>query len=180
MLRLDYTRCYNRDMIDWVLAANFFVHMLATIVWVGGICVITLVIWPAARRVLGPGRPTGEFMREVQRRFSPLAILSLVTLVVTGLGQMAANENYVGLFSISNTWAQALLLKHVGFGVMTLVGAYLTWGLLPSLNRLSLMEAAGRTPIELERLRRRQERLHQLITACGVIVLLFTAIARVA
>ncbi len=166
-------------MFDWVLAANFFVHMLATIVWVGGITVISLVIWPAARRVLGPGRPTGEFMLEVQRRFSPLAILSLVALVVTGLGQMAANDNYTGLFTISTTWAQAILIKHVGFGVMTLVGAYLTWGLLPSLTRLSLMEAAGQTPVELDKLRRRQERLHQLNTACGVIVLFFTAIARV-
>ena len=118
-------------------------------------------------------------MLEVQRRFSPLAILSLVALVVTGLGQMAANDNYTGLFTISTTWAQAILIKHVGFGVMTLVGAYLTWGLLPSLTRLSLMEAAGQTPVELDKLRRRQERLHQLNTACGVIVLFFTAIARV-
>ncbi|MFQ5409266.1 MAG: CopD family protein [Anaerolineales bacterium] len=166
--------------MNWLLALNFYVHMVATIVWVGGITLLTIVVWPAARRMLGPGKPTGEFMAEVQRRFSPLAMLSLAALVVTGLGQMAANPNYEGLFRVSNKWAQAILFKHIAFAVMTVVGAYLTWGLLPALSRLSLLEAAGRAPEELARLRRRQERLHRLNTVCGLIVLAFTAVARAA
>lgn len=166
-------------MPDWVIAASFFLHMIATVIWVGGIAIMAAVVYPGVRRVLGAGPPAGALITELQRRFSPLAMISLGVLVVTGLAQMAVNKNYNGFLVINNAWAAAILLKHVAFLAMTGIGAYSVWGLAPAMARLALLEAKGRAGGEdLPALRRREERLNQINLICALIVLLFTAIAR--
>ena len=111
-------------MTNWVLALSFWLHMLATIVWVGGLALMALVVWPGARAVLGPGPQLAELLRRLQRRFNPWAWGSLAVLTVTGLTQMAANENYDGMLQVSNPWALAILVKHIAVGGMVLDGLY--------------------------------------------------------
>ncbi|MEE8482601.1 MAG: CopD family protein [Acidiferrobacterales bacterium] len=166
-------------MINWQLSAAYFVHMLASVVWVGGIALAVLVVWPAAQRVLND--ESEQLLVEWQRRFSPLVMLSLVALVVTGLIQMSANPNYTGLFKIDNVWSAAILGKHIAFGVMVVISAYLAWGLYPQMARLPLLAIKHKAQaIEIRAtLRRRQIRLNRLNLICAVLVLAFTAIARV-
>lgn len=153
--------------------------MVATVVWVGGIMVMALVVYPGSRRVISDHRLRGALIAELNRRFSPLAMIALATLIVTGLSQMAVNPNYNGFLTIDNAWAWAILLKHLAFGLMALAGAYSVWGLGPSIVRLTLLESKGRVmDDELARLRRREERLNQLNFACALVVLMFTALAR--
>ncbi|HKZ71247.1 MAG TPA: CopD family protein, partial [Anaerolineales bacterium] len=130
-------------------------------------------------RVVRDDQLRGALIAELQRRFSPLAMISLATLIVTGLSQMAVNPNYNGLLKIDNAWAWAILLKHLAFGVMALVGAYSVWGLTPAITRLALLESKGKlSGDELATLRRREERLNQINFACALIVLMLTAVAR--
>ncbi len=161
------------------LALAFWLHLLATIVWVGGLALMALVVWPGARAALGPGPQLSALMREWQRRFNPLAWVSLAVLVVTGLMQMTANPNYHGLLNIDNGWALAILLKHVAVGGMVGIGVWQQWGLQPALARLALLETQGRPAAEADVLRRREVALTRLNLACGVLVLAFTALARV-
>lgn len=172
-------RSYNRPMINFWLALAFWFHLLATIVWVGGLALLALVVWPGARAVLGPGPQLNALLREWQRRFDPLAWLSLAVLVVTGLMQMAANPNYEGFLRVENGWAWAILLKHIAVGGMVGIGIWQQWGLQPALARLALLETHGRPAAEAEALRRREMLLTRLNLACGVLVLAFTALARV-
>ncbi len=171
---------YNRLVFDWILAVSYFFHMGATVVWVGGITMLTLIVYPVTRKVLaGNDTLRGTLIAEINRRFSPLAMISLATLIVTGLSQMAVNPNYTGLLQIDNGWAWAILLKHVAFGVMTLIGGYSVWGLTPAITRLALLEARGKLAgNELVELRRREERLNQLNFLMALVVLVFTALAR--
>ena len=83
-------------MNAWVLALSYWLHMLATIVWVGGLALMALVVWPGARAVLGPGPQLADLLDRLQRRFNPWAWGSLAVLIFTGLTQMAGNENYAG------------------------------------------------------------------------------------
>lgn len=153
--------------------------MAATVIWVGGIAVMTLIVYPGSRRVLGNDPLRGALIAELHRRFSPLAMVSLAALIATGLSQMAVNPNYNGLLAIDTVWAWAILLKHAAFGVMALVGAYAVWGVGPAIARLMLLESKGRlSGGELAALRRREERLNQLNFACALIVLMLTAAAR--
>ena len=166
-------------MPTWVLALAYWLHMIASVVWVGGLALMALVVWPGARAVLGPGPELADFFGRLQRRFEPLAWLSLGVLTATGLTQMAAHPKYDGLLSLSNAWTVAILAKHVAVGGMVLIGVYMQYSLHPALGRLVVLEAHGRAAPHLPALRHREQRLTRLNVLCGVIVLGFTAVARV-
>ena len=36
-----------------VLATSYCFHLLATVIWIGGLALITRVVWPAAHRTFG-------------------------------------------------------------------------------------------------------------------------------
>jgi uncharacterized membrane protein len=166
-------------MNTWVLALSYWLHMLATIVWVGGLALMALVVWPGARAVLGPGPQLADLLSRLQRRFNPWAWGSLAVLIFTGLTQMAGNDNYDGLLRLTNSWAVAILLKHIAIGGMVAIGVYQQWSVQPALVRLATLQAHGRAAPGLNDLRRRELRLTRLNLACGVLVLAFTAVARV-
>lgn len=162
-------------MPTWALALAYWLHLMATVIWVGGLSLMVMLIWPAALK--RPQPETARWLVELQRRFNPWAWLSLATLTVTGLMQMTANENYHGLLTIDSAWASAMLLKHVAVLGMMGCGVWLQWGLHPELARLVLKIEHGQPAPELEPLRRRELNLLRLNLACAVLVLLFTAMA---
>jgi uncharacterized membrane protein len=166
-------------MPTWALILAYWLHMLATILWVGGLALMALVVWPGARAVLGPGPELAALLRQLQRRFAPLAWLSLATLIVTGLIQMSANENYDGLLRVTNAWTAVILVKHLAVGAMMLMGGYMQWGLQPELARLAALEAHGQAAPDVQAQRRREVWLTRLNLLCGVLVLGLTAMARV-
>lgn len=165
-------------MPNWVLVLSFWLHMVATIVWVGGLALMALVVWPGARAALGPGPQLATLFGHLQKRFAPWAWGSLAVLIATGLTQMAANPNYDGLLRITNSWAVAILLKHLAVGGMVLIGGYLQGSVQPALARLAALEAHGRAAPGLDGLRWREAALNRLNLACGLLVLAFTALAR--
>jgi uncharacterized membrane protein len=63
---------------------NLFVHVLATVVWAGGMIFLGPIAAPALRRVEPPSLRAQVF-QAVGRRFRPLAWACIVLLVVTGL-----------------------------------------------------------------------------------------------
>lgn len=166
-------------MFNWQLALAYFAHLLATVVWLGGITLSALIVWPATQRLLPPDQQD-TLLADYQRRFSPLAVLSLAVLAGSGLMQMAANPSYEGLLQISNLWSQAMFAKHIAYLGMVALTAYATWVLLPALARARLLAARGKPASNLVRLQRRYLRLNQLNLALAVAVLAFTAVATVA
>lgn len=159
----------------------YTVHLLAAVVWIGSLAVLALVVLPGAWRVLGDGSASsavGALMSELERRFSPLANLSLVALIATGMLQMSADENYGGFLLFNNTWAWAMLLKHLAVIGMALIAGYVALVLEPERRRLLTLDAASRPDREAERQQtRRRARLTWFNLGCGLLTLLFTAIA---
>ncbi len=162
----------------WALSLVYWLHMLATVVWIGGLAAVVLLVLPAARRSLDASG-YAALLAVIQRRLDPLGWICLLLLVGTGLFQMSANPNYQGFLAISNRWAAAILVKHLVFFVMVGVSAYLTWGLLPRLGRVALRQSRGLEAPEAEQLQRRETSLMRLNLVLGVLVLALTAIARV-
>ena len=162
----------------WILALSFWLHMIATVVWLGGLFLMALVVWPGAARALGCGRELHSLMRTLQRRLIPLGWLSLAVLTATGLIQMAANPNYEGFLNLSNSWTLAILLKHLAVIGMLGVGSYHHFALIPLLERGETLRAAGRDFSEADRLYRREVGVIRVNLGLGVLVLLFTAVAR--
>lgn len=163
----------------WALSLAFWLHMLATVVWIGGLVALVIIVLPAAYRTLTP-ESYSQLLGQIQRRLDPLAWLSLAVLLVTGLFQLSANPNYEGLLSISGRWAISILIKHILFLGMIGISAYLTWGVLPSLRRIAMLQAKGMDPQEAEKLQQREVLLMRVNLILGVLILGFTALARAA
>jgi uncharacterized membrane protein len=161
----------------WALTLVYWLHMLATVIWIGGLVALNLLIIPAARPNLA-AEDYSRLLDHIQRRLDPLGWLSLAVLVGTGLFQMSANPNYEGFLQVSNRWSQAILVKHLVFLAMTGVSAYLTWVLLPGLRRLALARAKGIRAAGLDQLERRERRFLRLNLVLGIAILGLTALAR--
>jgi uncharacterized membrane protein len=163
----------------WALSLAFWLHLLATVAWIGGLVALVILVLPAARKSLEP-ETYARFLEQLQRRLDPLGWLSLAVLLATGLFQMSANPNYAGFLSISNRWAASMLLKHILFIGMIGVSAYLTWGILPALRRIALMRVKGMDAQAAEKLLNRETQLLRINLVLGVLILGLTALARAA
>lgn len=161
----------------WALSLVYWLHMLATIVWIGSLAGLTILFIPAARETLD-SKTYAKILASIQRRLDPLGWISLVVLVGTGMFQMSASPNYQGFLFLNNDWAVAILLKHIAFAVMIGISAYLTWGLLPKLGRAALRQAQGQDASEGGRLLQQDIFLLRLNLILGVVVLALTALAR--
>ena len=161
----------------WLLTLAFWLHMVTTVVWIGGLALLTLFLLPAARQTLS-AKEISLLLDKIQPRFNALGWFSLITLLGTGLVQMSANPNYHGLLAINNNWSAAILAKHIVFLAMICVNVYLTWWLLPAHRRATMLLSMGAETPEIAQLASRQARLMQLNLLLGVVVLGLTAVAR--
>jgi uncharacterized membrane protein len=165
------------DIPFWALSIAYWLHMLATTVWVGGIATLVMITIPTARSQLS-SQHYADLMGGLSARITPIAWLCLGVLLATGMFQMSANPNYEGVLEISNSWAKAILVKHVLFVLVIIVSAYLTWVLLPAQNRLALLRAKGKDTPEVEQLNNREKWLRAINLILAVLILGLTALAR--
>lgn len=163
----------------WALTVSFWLHMLATVSWVGGLATLALLVFPIARRGMEP-EAFADFVRRINKRLNPVGWFGLTVLTVTGLIQMSANPNYNGFLAVQNPWSRAILFKHLAFLGIIAVSAIQTWNLAPALEHAALRRSLGQEAPEAGKLQQRETRLVQLNLALGVVVLLLTALARVA
>jgi uncharacterized membrane protein len=59
------------------------VHVLAVVVWIGGVWFVTTIVLPAMRK-----KPSWEWFQEfdaVERRFAPQARIAVLLVLVSGL-----------------------------------------------------------------------------------------------
>ena len=166
---------------DWALTAAYWLHMLATVVWIGGLVTLSLYVLPSARQVLAPSE-YAVLLERIQKRIDPAAWFSLVLLLGTGMIQMSSNPNYEGFLVFDNRWAVALLIKHIIFVGMAVISAYMTWWVLPGMRRIVLQQAKGkidsRADDEARSLYKREVYLSRLNLVLGVVILALTAMAR--
>jgi uncharacterized membrane protein len=163
---------------EWVLAGSFWIHMAATIVWIGGLFFQAVVLNPSLAQSRHP-EIWPDVLRAMRRRFEPLAWLSLGLLIATGLVQMEASPNYQGFLTIGSSWAVAILLKHVAVAGMVVAAGYQTWFIQPQLERNLLAKAKGvGSPDLADAAVRRLNNLNRLNLILGLIVLGLTAVAR--
>jgi uncharacterized membrane protein len=158
-----------------IFAISLFFHLLATVVWIGGLIITALLVWPEVRRALENSPALYSTMNRLRRRFTPWGYLSLAVLIVTGLIQMALSPHYTGFMDFSSEWSRAILFKHIALGGMIVCGAILQYGVAPALERVSLMAERGKdNPEEWVRLRKREVRLTWINIILGIAVLGFS------
>ena len=162
----------------WALVLTYWLHMLATAVWVGSLAAISLLILPAMKRTLSPEAQL-MFIEAMQKRLEPIAWFSISLLTVTGLFQMSVNPHYDGFLSISTQWSLAILAKHILGIFMVVASAIQTWEVIPAIQRAILMSKKSKNTEELDALRRREITLLRINFGLSILILGATAVARV-
>ncbi len=162
---------------SWVMALIYWLHMLATVAWVGSLVAISILVLPASARTLKlPDRLS--FIAALQKRLEPIAWFCIGLLAVTGLFQMSLNPHYNGFLSISTQWSIAMLVKHSLSLMMIVASAILTWEVLPAIQRTLLQKNKAKEE-ELARLNRREIILLRTNIVLALLILLATAVARI-
>src|SRR5512142_903715 len=161
----------------WALALTFWLHLLATVTWVGSLAGVSLLVLPAMQRSLDAETQL-VFIEALQRRLEPIAWFSMSVLLVTGLFQMSVNPHYDGFLSTSTQWSLAILIKHLLGIIMVVVSAIQTWEVIPAIRRAIVKSKKSKNAEELDALRRREVLLLRMNFALAILILLATAFAR--
>lgn len=161
----------------WALALTFWLHLLATVTWVGSLAGVSFLVLPAMQRSLNPETQL-VFIEAMQKRLEPIAWFSMALLLLTGLFQMSVNPHYDGFISVSTQWSVAILTKHLLGIVMVIVSAIQTWEVIPSIRRAIMRSKKNNNAEELDALRRREILLLRMNFGLSILILLATAFAR--
>jgi uncharacterized membrane protein len=161
-----------------IISLSFFLHLLATVAWIGGLVTLALVVQPVLDRAVDNLPLRARLLGAMLKRFQPIANISLAVLILTGMVQTFTSRYYKGFLQFDNLWAQAILLKHVAVLGMIVVAVFITFSVQPALQRNALLIANGVTDAaQVDRVQRQQTRLTRLNLVLSLSVLLFTAIA---
>jgi len=163
---------------SWEMALIYWLHMLATVTWIGSLAAINLLVLPAAQRTLKLVDQL-SFISALQKRLEPLAWFSMSLLLATGLIQMSTSPHYDGFLSLSTQWSLAILVKHSLGVIMVVVSAIQTWEVIPAIHR-TLMKKDNADADELAKLQRREVILLRVNLILSALILGATAFARAA
>jgi len=153
-------------MKELLLIACYWLHLTATVLWIGGIIFILFFAIPSARQVLGA--ESGKLMGEISKRFTPAANLSIIVLLLTGAVLTGLNRQYSGVPAfLENNWSSALTAKSILVLGMVIVHFYRGLFLGPRIAR-TMADA------EKKSLQKLSLNLVKVNLALGLIVLLLS------
>jgi len=119
---------FSEDVMKDVLSVLImWLHISATVVWIGGILFILAVALPSSKVVLGA--EAGKMMGEISKRFTPLANYSILLLVVTGVILAGSTEN------LSITLMSWSVLKYILAISMIIIHFYRGLILTPKISK---------------------------------------------
>jgi len=141
-----------------------FLHLVATVAWIGGMLFMKLVLMPGMEAIDPPQR--GRLMGAVAKRFTIVAWTSTAVLLVTGV--LKTPGEY--LLDTGTAFGTLLLIKHVAIALMIVVGMIITFAVAPRLRALA--PAPGQPPsAALAAVQGRLDALSAVNTVLGLVVL---------
>lgn len=165
-----------QDMPSWALTLVYFLHLSATVAWLGSLVGLTLLVIPAASKVLEV-KDQVSLLDNIQARLDSLSWFCLFLLVATGMFQLSASPKYHGLLGVENNWEKAILIKHGLVITFAIASAVMSWGVMPAIRRAKIKMQRTGDDQELVPLRKREKFLLRLNLILAALVLLATAAA---
>lgn len=158
-------------MDSLLLAGATWLHLLATVVFIGFYVLSGLVMGPAAAQTSVKTR--GSLTVAVYEKARPFVLGALLIFIVTGAYLTLVNPLYAGLMRFDNTWSSLILIKHVVVVLLVGVGIYLQR--VPVEKMAAAVEAGDERGIVL--LAGRVRTLELVAALLGLVILLLTALA---
>lgn len=157
---------FVKTLIDWM-------HIMATVVWIGGMITNLFVIRPALAGTLAPA-DAGKFMGALMKRFRIIVYASIVILGVTGIPLKIINENYISIINFENNWEIVSFIKHICYGILVLLAVYSFEILSPKVAKL----AAQGPSDALKALQKKQMALGGLAFLAAMVILVLSSLMR--
>ena len=132
-----------------------------------------LVIVPGSKAALESPPMVGKLMKEVARRFTPLANMSILLLMVTGVIILYYDKNYTSFLDLKKSWNVVIAIKHSFVATMIFIHFYRGLILNPKIEKFS----SKLEEIRSARLKKISLDLVKVNLALGIIVLLLTAVS---
>lgn len=151
-------------MSQILVSVSYWLHTVATVIFIGHFVLLAVLYLPALA-------DDGTALSRISRRSRYWLYASLIVFAVTGIYLTIVDPNYAGIGNFDNFWAIMMLVKHILILVMIALGfwhnAILRVGpMMISNNNSELGVARFRNHVNV-------------MAICGVLVLLFTALAQV-
>lgn len=100
----------------WFIIARVL-HVLAVVVWIGGIAAVTTVMFPAMRRLDSNEQKVWLFQR-IERRFRPQARVAWLIVGLSGLYMVGSLDAWGRFRSIHFWWMDAMVALWAIFGLL--------------------------------------------------------------
>ena len=146
-----------------------FLHLLATVTWIGGMLFVNLVLMPSLTAIDPPQR--GKLMGAIAKRFAILSWGSIVILLVTGV-IVAPSQS---LLNLSTAYGVTLFLKHLAVLAMIVIGVRTAFVIAPKMQSLAPAPGTPPSPAYLN-VQKQFSLLARVNMLLGVLVLLLVAI----
>ena len=148
-------------MREFILVACMWLHTFAAVVWIGGIVFLIGIVLPALNN--HGGAHTSEVMRNIGKRFTPMANTSIGILFATGLL----------LLILSATGQGRDHFLYVKLAIFAVMASIHYWRIFDLPRRVARAESES----QRSRWQRMSLSLVRVNLCLGVIALLFTAAA---
>jgi uncharacterized membrane protein len=149
-----------------------FLHLLATVAWIGGAVYMNLVLMPSLNAIEPPAR--GKLMAAASKRFTIIAWSSIIVLAITGYLKTPAGM----LFNTTETYGMTLTVKHVLFLTMIALASLIMLVVVPRMNALAPKPGEKPSPGFLKA-QTLLPRLSVTATILGIVVLLCVVLLKV-
>ena len=161
-------------MEDALLAVLRWLHLTATVLWIGLAVSSVLVFTPLSRQHI-PMAAMSDYISDLRKRAAAVVWTAIAIFSVSGFSLMLMSDNFNGFGDyFANTWTIVITLKHAVIGGMVLLALYQFNGVMPKLAA-ALKSGAS----EAKALAERQKSVAVWTALLGILVLLLTAIAEV-
>ncbi len=94
------------------------VHLVAAVVWIGGLAGLVIGLRPALTRAITGSDERDRLWGVIHRRFFLVAACAAAILLASGFMMMTTNDQFEGFGHYANTWSKLLVAKHVLFAAM--------------------------------------------------------------
>ncbi len=143
----------------------YWLHLVATVVWIGGIAFILFILIPKTKEILR--QDAGKLIGEVSKRFKLFADWSIILLIITGIGLSVINKGSTQPDDPVSYYNLLLIIKHVFVLMMVLIHLYRNFVLTKKI-------ANEQKPTHKITLQKLSLNLVKIVFVCGLIVLLLS------
>jgi uncharacterized membrane protein len=106
-------------MFEWFILARVL-HVLAVVIWIGGVAMVTTVVFPIMRLV-DSGKQMGGLFEQIEKRFRPQAQIAWIIVGLSGLYMVHALDGWARFTTVRYWWMDAMVGLWVIFGLALFV-----------------------------------------------------------